>query len=81
MILGKVIGNVVSTKKAPEIVGCSLLLIDPVYEGDTFVAADTMGAGIGEMVLVTTDNTHVAAHRELPIDAMIIGIVDNEPKL
>jgi len=52
-------GTVVSTRKCRNLVGFKLLLVEPFYgdKKDTFVAADTIGAGIGELVLVTTDNT------------------------
>jgi len=47
----------------------------------TFVAADTIGAGIGELVLVTTDNTtQYALDRSAPVDAYIVGIVDAPPQ-
>jgi ethanolamine utilization protein EutN len=82
MILGKVVGNVVSTKKIDKIIGCTLLLIEPLYDGGVFVAADTLGAGLGEIVLVTTDSSVQAADdRDIPVDALIVGIVDNEPKI
>ena len=49
---------------------------------NTIVAGDNIGAGVGEMVLVTTDETtqHGLDHPS-PIDAFIVGIVDNPPTL
>ena len=55
------------------------------YFGDKaqlFVAADTIGAGIGELVLVTTDETtQHALDRSAPVDAYVVGIVDAPPQL
>ncbi|MEG1993013.1 MAG: EutN/CcmL family microcompartment protein [Acetivibrio sp.] len=84
MILGTVKGNIVSTRKCSNLVGFKLLLIEPYYgnKAEIFVAADTMGAGIGELVLVTTDNTtQYAIDRLAPIDAFVVGIVDAPPQL
>ena len=54
----------------------------PHGKDDVVVAADTIGAGIGEMVIVTTDETtqHALDHAA-PLDAFIVGIVDNPPVL
>ena len=82
MILGTVVGTVVSTRKMQNLVGYKLLLVEPYYgdKKDILVAGDTIGAGIGEMVLVTTDETtQPAVDRPAPIDAFIVGIVDSEP--
>lgn len=82
MILGKVVGTVVSTRKLKSLVGYKLLMIQPVYGDDKqiLVAGDMVGAGVGELVLVTTDDTtQYAVDRETPIDAVIVGIVDNMP--
>lgn len=59
MILGIVKGTVVATRKMPELVGYKFLLVEPVFgsKKDTIVAGDNIGAGVGEMVLVTTDET------------------------
>ncbi len=82
MILGTVKGTVYSTKKIDNLRGFKLLLVEPYY-GDKekiLVAADTLGAGIGELVLVTRDEpTQHAIDHEAPIDAFIVGIVDNPP--
>ena len=84
MILGTIRGTVVSTRKCRNLVGFKLLLVEP-YFGDKsqlFVAADTIGAGIGELVLVTTDETtqHALDH-SAPVDAYVVGIVDAPPQL
>ena len=84
MILGTIRGTVVSTRTCRNLVGFKLLLVEP-YFGDKsqlFVAADTIGAGIGELVLVTTDETtQHALDRSAPVDAYVVGIVDAPPQL
>ena len=84
MILGTIRGTVVSTRKCRNLVGFKLLLVEP-YFGDKaqlFDAADTIGAGIGELVLVTTDETtQHALDRSAPVDAYVVGIVDAPPQL
>lgn len=83
MIIGKVKGTIVSTRKCSNLVGYKLLLIAPYY-GDgsqIFVAADNLGAGIGELVLITTDSTtQYALDRSAPIDALVVGIIDAPPQ-
>lgn len=84
MILGKVVGTVVSTRKCSNLVGYKLLTVRPLYgdKNQIIVAADTLGAGIGECVLVTTDNTtQYALDKSSPIDALVVGIVDTEPQI
>lgn len=84
MILGKVISNVVSTRKYEGLQGYKLLVIQPCYgeKEDYFVAADEMGAGIGELVLVTMGApAQHAFNKSAPIDAVVVGIIDNEPTI
>lgn len=83
MIVGRVKGTVVSTRKCDKLVGYKLLLVEPYYgnKDQVFVAADTIGAGIDELVLVTTDETtQHAIDKSAPIDAFIVGIIDFEPE-
>ena len=88
MIIGKVVGNVVSTRKHQSLVGSKLLIIDPIKEygfgnSERMVAVDTVGAGIGEIVLVATGSAaRGAADKEKsPIDAAVVGIIDNEREI
>lgn len=84
MILGKVVGTVVSTRKCQDLVGYKLLTISPLFgnKNEIFVAADKLGAGIGECVLITTDNTtQHALDKSAPIDALVVGIVDTLPQI
>ncbi len=89
MFLAKVEGAVVSTKKDPGMEGRKLLILRPqlVDEKDpsrfraganTIVAVDSLGAGIGEMVLFCQGSSARLAPglKEAPVDAVIIGIVD-----
>lgn len=84
MILGTVKGTVYSTKKCENLRGYKLLLVEPYYgdKSNIIVAADTLGSGIGELVLVTTDETtQHAIDRQAPVDAFIVGIVDIPPQM
>ena len=89
MFLAKIEGSVVATKKDPSMEGRKLLLLRPqlVDEKDptkfrpgmnTIVAVDSLGAGLGEMVLFCQGSSaRLAPHlKEAPVDAVIIGIVD-----
>lgn len=84
MNIGKVIGTIVATRKDEKLTGCKLLITQPVdfkYTpiGNPFIAVDTVGAGIGEVVIYTASgNAARLSTRKLdaPIDAAIIGIVD-----
>jgi ethanolamine utilization protein EutN len=85
MLLAKVIGNVWSTKKKDEISALKLLVIQPLGsdlkpEGKVQVAADEVGAGFGELVIVTQGAPAMQAFNKdklVPIDAAVVGIVDN----
>lgn len=83
MLIGKVIGNVWATRKEESLNGLKLMVvqrIDPFSDkgGDTLVAVDFVGAGIGETVLVATGSAarKAAAVNQAPVDATIVGIVD-----
>jgi ethanolamine utilization protein EutN len=90
MFLARVEGNVVCTKKDAGMSGRKLLLLRPqlVDEKDpsrfrpgtnTVVAVDSVGAGVGEMVLFCQGSSARLAPgmKEAPVDAVIIGIVDS----
>lgn len=83
MYLAKVVGNVVSTSKDERLVGFKLLLTCRLDDQEKpvdnpVVCVDTVGAGTGEVVIVTKGSSaRFAADREhAPIDATIVGIVD-----
>ena len=83
MIVGKVVGNIVSTRKNEKLIGCKLMVIEPLSGMENapgrMIAADNVGAGIGEMVLVATGSAaRIGIDKEsAPIDAAIVGIVDS----
>lgn len=84
MYIGRVIGTVVATRKDDRLTGCKLLLTQPINieekpTGEPLVAIDTVGSGIGEIVIFTkgTAARHAADKLQSPIDAAIIGIVDS----
>lgn len=82
MKLGKVVGSIWATQKAQSLSQYKLLLvhIDDKIENKIIVAADTLGAGTGERVIVTSGSAaRVAENNGFdPIDAAIIGIVDEK---
>lgn len=84
MYLAKVIGNVVATKKSDTLRGYKLMVIQPVSAElvpteQEQVAADYVGAGIGEYVLVGSGSSVRVEqkHESVTIDLAIIGIVDS----
>lgn len=83
MLVGKVVGSIVSTRKNERLVGSKFMIIEPIdkmkNETGRIVAVDNVGAGIGEIVLVATGSAaRIGCDMEnSPIDAAIIGIVDN----
>ncbi len=82
MILARVMGTVVATRKDERLQGRKLLVCRPVTpegtaDGNPLVAVDTVGAGAQEMVLlVTGSSARMASGKETPVDASIVGIVD-----
>ncbi|MEA1950736.1 MAG: EutN/CcmL family microcompartment protein [Planctomycetota bacterium] len=89
MFVGKVTGSVVATQKVDSMVGYKLLIVEPLridpetrdelkISGLSYVTVDTMGAGVGEHVLVTQGSSArlTPETKTLPVDAVIIGIVD-----
>ena len=81
MIIGKVIGSVVSTRKNEKLVGSKFMVVEPVSSmgKGNFVAVDNVGAGIGEFVLVTLGSSARKCndYDDSPIDATIVGIIDD----
>lgn len=85
MILAKVVGHVWSTKKKETLSGLRLLFVEPLGRdlcpsGAMFVAADEIGAGLDDRVLVTQGAPAMQAFDRktpLPVDAVVVGIVDS----
>lgn len=84
MLLGRIVGTVVATRKDPRLVSNKLLVVRAVdpqgsAEGTCLVAVDTVDAGIGETVLVVSGSSARMASgmKDCPVDAAIVGIVDS----
>ncbi|MCM3077624.1 EutN/CcmL family microcompartment protein [Brevibacillus invocatus] len=84
MFLGKVIGSVWATQKEAGMENLKLMVVQPVdwrgrEGGQTVIAADRIGAGIGEQVIVSrgTPARILFSNNSVPIDAVIVGIVDS----
>ena len=84
MQLARVVGTVVSTQKNRKLEGAKLLLVQPTtLEGEprgvALLAIDSVGAGVGERVLVVIEGKAAGdalGRKAAPVDAAIIGIVD-----
>ena len=89
MLIAKVTGSMVATQKVDSMVGRKLLLVEPyridpktrgglVTTGRSMVAVDTVGAGVGEIVLLTQGSSArlTPDTKNLPVDTVIIGIID-----
>ncbi|MBE3127921.1 MAG: EutN/CcmL family microcompartment protein [Candidatus Atribacteria bacterium] len=84
MILGKVIGNVVSTIKLPIYQGYKILIVQPVNDkevpqGESVLALDTVQAGVGDTVLVIDEGNSsrlIMNNPTAPVRTVIVGIVD-----
>ena len=76
MILATVTGNFWATKKCESLRG--QIFLEVRFDGRTAVAADLVGAGIGDRVLVTTGSSARAGNPELPCDAAIVAILDEK---
>ena len=84
MRLARVIGSVVATRKHHTLVGARLLLTQPVDQdgrsvGVAQLAVDSVGAGVGELVLLVLEGRAAGAalgRRAAPVDVAIVGIVD-----
>ena len=84
MILGRVVGEVVSSHKRPQFEGAKLLLVQPETPqgeaaGSTLLAVDAVGAGRGELVIAVLEGRaagEAVDRKHAPVDAAIVGIVD-----
>lgn len=83
MLICRVIGHVWATKKQDALNGQKLMIVKETVtdknKGDVFVAADMVGAGVGEDVLVVTGSTarRAAGREDIPVDSAIVGIIDS----
>ncbi len=83
MILARVVGTVVATRKDPRLVSNKLMVARPMdphgkAEGSYLIAVDTVDAGVGETVLIVSGSSArmAAGMKDCPVDAAIVGIVD-----
>jgi microcompartment protein CcmK/EutM len=83
MILAKIVGTVVATRKDERLVSNKLMLARPVdpagkLDGAYLVAVDTVDAGVGETVLIVSGSSARMASglKDCPVDAAIVGIID-----
>lgn len=83
MIVGKIVGSVVATRKNEKLVGSKFLVVEPLDgmedSSNRLVAVDNVGAGIGEIVLVAKGSAaRIGCNlADSPVDAAIVGIVDD----
>jgi carbon dioxide concentrating mechanism protein CcmL len=84
MLLAKVVGTIVATQKEPSIAGLKLLVVRGLdaegrESGAHLVAADAVGAGVDEVVLVASGSSarQTRATDKRPIDAVVMAIVDS----
>ena len=83
MLLARIVGTVVATRKDERLVSSKLLVARPIDpagkpEGSYLVAIDTVDAGVGETVLIVSGSSArmAAGMKDCPVDAAIVGIVD-----
>ena len=83
MLLAKIVGTVVATRKDPRLVSSKLMVVrslDPKgkIDGLPLVAVDTVDAGVGETVLIVSGSSARMASgmKDCPVDAAIVGIID-----
>lgn len=84
MFIGKVVGSVWATQKEAGMENLKLLIVQPLdlherESGQPVIAADRIGAGVGERVIVSrgTPARILFDNKNTPIDAVIVGIVDS----
>ena len=84
MLIGKVVGSVVATRKNEKLTGSKFLIVESIHgcEPKRVVAVDNVGAGVDEIVLVTVGSAaRICLDNNAPVDAVIVGIVDGPDKI
>ena len=83
MIVARIVGTVVATRKDERLVSNKLLVARPVDpdgkpDGSYLVAVDTVDAGVGETVLIVSGSSArmAAGMKDCPVDAAVVGIID-----
>ena len=84
MLLARIVGTVVATRKDERLVSTKLLVVRPIdpagkMDGGYLVAVDTVDAGVGETVLVVSGSSARMASglKDCPVDAAIVGVIDS----
>lgn len=83
MLAGQVVDNIWATRKADSLVGLKLMvvrLLDGVNDGKQIIAVDTIGAGIGERVILCEGSSarKMLGKDTIPVDSVIVGIIDED---
>ena len=83
MITAKLIDNIWATRKAASLQGYKLMLAEVIggtQVGRRMVVVDTIGAGIGERVIVTTGSSarRMLENDQVPVDAVVVDIIDED---
>jgi ethanolamine utilization protein EutN len=82
MLLCRVKGSIISTRKNEKLTGSKFLLVEPLHQkpkqSDPFIAVDHIGAGTGEVVMVVQGSAARLAcgTNDIPVDAAVVGIID-----
>jgi ethanolamine utilization protein EutN len=84
MLIGRVIGSLVSTQKHRKFEGAKLLIVQPLTlddapRGNAVLAVDGVGAGVNEKVLIVLEGRaagEALGKKAAPVDAAIVGIID-----
>ena len=83
MLLARIVGTVVATRKDERLVSTKLLVVRPIdpagkMDGGYLVAVDTVDAGVGETVLIVSGSSARMASglKDCPVDAAIVGVID-----
>ena len=84
MVIGRVLGNLVSTQKNRKLEGTKLLLVQPLDlegapRGATVIAIDSVNAGVGDRVLLVLDGKAAMAALDrglAAVDAAVVGVID-----
>lgn len=88
MVIAKLVGKIWATRKYDSLNGMKLMLVeitDGIEKGRRLVAVDTIGAGEGDLVLVTQGSSArkvltTSQEQSIPVDAVISGIIDEDCK-
>lgn len=83
MVTARLIDNIWATRKADTLNGCKLMLAEVTggtRAGERMVVVDTISAGIGDRVIVTTGSSarRMLRDDEIPVDAVVVGIIDED---